>query len=73
MAFPAPVPGSLAWMQALLRATVVTGDAGVIISTSVCYGAPSNEKIGVDSGFGVIFVHYSPPNPPLSPNPPSKS
>src|SRR5437867_7622051 len=30
-------------------------------------------KNGVDSGFGVSFVHYRPPNPPESPNPPSKA
>src|SRR5690242_20911978 len=29
-------------------------------------------KNGVDSGFGVSFVHHRPPNPPASPNPPSK-
>ena len=33
-------------------------------------GAPGQTRIGVDSGFGVTFVHDSAPNPPTSPNPP---
>jgi len=35
--------------------------------------AASRAKIGVDWGLRVAFVHDSPPNPPISQNPPMKN
>src|SRR5262249_49026475 len=43
------------------------------LDARVHHEAASPEKIWVDWGSGVTFVHHSPPNQPLSPNQPRKS
>jgi hypothetical protein len=67
--------GPLAYPAVLFR---VASDARVCPDTRVCpddrvhFGAPGPPKIVVDPGFAVDPVHYNPPFPPLSPNPPPK-
>jgi adenine-specific DNA-methyltransferase len=49
-----------------LAGGVTNGRSGALVRR----GAPSPAKIVVDSGSAVDLVHYSPPDPPLSPNQP---
>src|ERR1700740_1044655 len=48
---------------------VTTGCAGAHLQPEALGG----QKICVDRGSGVTFVHHDAPNPPASPNPPRRS